>query len=380
VSTLIVVEEVAGPAMVGRGGQAMRVMQVLHALRRRGHDPVFLEFSEEAAEPETLAYFDEVVRGWWDRDRAALLSADEGESLAGITAAAVAELAERAEAVISLSASYRRDPWPVIGGVRPRILWEQDPAYTHLWAAEGEPLDFFGDHDVHFTVGANIGGPRCNVPTLGLDWRPLWPGVLLDWWEPGRPVARDRFTTVAAWRDYGYLEWNGMILGPKVEEWRKFVELPGRAGEPVEVALAIDPEDPDLPWLREHGWELETPAVVRNPDAYRDYVAGSRGEFSCAKGGYVGTRSGWFSDRSACYLAAGRPVVVQATGFEDSLPTGRGLFAVRDVEEAAEAIRTVRGDYELHSRAARDLAAEHFDAERLVGELLAAAGLAASGR
>src|SRR5262249_37298667 len=143
----------------------------------------------------------------------------------------------------------------------------------------------------------------------------------------------------------------------------------------LEIALNIDREDPDLATLTEHGWKVETPEVVSDPESYRDYVAGSLGEFSCAKGGYVGTRGGWFSDRSGCFLAAGGPVVLQSTGFEDLLPTGRGLFAVSTVEEAAEALRAIRRDYDLHSGAARSIAAEYFDSDQLVGRLLKEAGL-----
>src|SRR5262249_10940862 len=161
----------------------------------------------------------------------------------------------------------------------------------------------------------------------------------------------------------------------KAEEFRKFIGLPRLAGEALEMVLNIDVEDPDLAYLRGHGWRIESPEVVSNPGRYRDYVQGSLGEFSCAKGGYVGTRCGWFSDRSACSLAAGRPVILQSTGFEELLPTGKGLFAVRTAAEAAEAVRAVRKDYRLHAAAARALAREHFDCDRVVGRLLAAAGI-----
>jgi hypothetical protein len=120
---------------------------------------------------------------------------------------------------------------------------------------------------------------------------------------------------------------------------------------------------------------LEDPQSVSTPGRFRDYVTGSLAEFSCAKGGYVGTRSGWFSDRSACYLAAGRPVVLQATGFEDVLPVGEGLFAVRDVDEAAGAMAEVRGDYDRHRAAARELAREFFDAGQLLSRMLEESGL-----
>ena len=191
--------------------------------------------------------------------------------------------------------------------------------------------------------------------------------------EGHAPLERDRFTTVGAWRDYGYLEWNGGMLGPKVDEFTRFIELPRLAGEELELALSIDAEDPDLPRLVEKGWRVEAPALVATPEQYRDYIRGSLGEFSCAKGGYVGTRSGWFSDRSACYLAAGRPVILQATGFEDVLPVGEGLIAVESVDEAAEAVREVRANYERHSGAAREIAREHFDSNRLLARMLAEA-------
>jgi hypothetical protein len=128
--------------------------------------------------------------------------------------------------------------------------------------------------------------------------------------------------------------------------------------------------------LRAAGWRLDDPGLVSTPASYRDYVAGSLGEFSCAKGGYVGTRSGWFSDRSACYLASGRPVILQATGFEDVLPVSEGLFAVSSVDEAAEAIHQVRAEYERHSAAARTIARRYFDSDRLLTRMLAEADVA----
>ena len=120
---------------------------------------------------------------------------------------------------------------------------------------------------------------------------------------------------------------------------------------------------------------LESAEVVAEPNGYRDYITGSAGEFTCVKGVYAGTRCGWFSDRSACYLAAGRPVVMQATGFEDLLPTGRGLFAVNNAEEAAEAIKAIRADYHAHSAAARRIAEEHFDSGRIATRVLEEAGI-----
>lgn len=368
---LIAIEDLVGPSVAGRGGHATHVLQVLEGLRRLGHDVLFLEFLDEPPSPGTAAAFVSTL----GKRRGALLDATTGESFAGLSRAAVHAFAERADAVISLAAHYRREPWPLLEAVRPRILIEQDPGYTHLWAADGDPLEIFGEHDMHFTVGANVGTDRSQIPTCGIAWHPMWPPVVLDWWAGEASLARDRFTTVGTWRDYGYVELDGNVFGPKVEEFTKFIELPRLSGEQLELTLAIDPDDPDRELLLSHGWRLEQPALVDTQARFHSYVTGSLAEFSCAKGGYVGTRSGWFSDRSACYLAAGRPVVLQATGFEDLLPVGDGAFAVRNVDEAAAAIAEIRGDYARHARVARELAHEFFDAERLLAAMLEQSGL-----
>lgn len=372
---LIAVEDLVGPSVLGRGGHAMHVLQILEGLRRLGHDVLFLEYFEEPPSAAALQSFHRLVDGWWDPARAALLDARTGESHAGLAADAVAAFAEQAEGLLSLAAHYRAEPWPHLEDVRPRLLLEQDPGYTHLWAADGDPAHIFGVHDHYFTVGANVGTTRSTIPDCGLRWHPLWPPTIPDWWPPPGDVTIDRFTTVGAWRDYGYLEFEGRTLGPKVDEFEAFLTLPLLAGEPLELALAIEDDDPDRPRLLDLGWQLTSPTEVATPERYRDFVCASRGEFSCAKGGYVGTHSGWFSDRSACYLAAGRPVVLQATGFEDVLPTGLGVIAVRTVEEAADAMQAVRADYARHSAAARELAREFFDAERLLGAALDRAGV-----
>lgn len=377
-ATLIVVEDLAAPSGLGRGGQTIHTLQWLHGLRRLGHQVLFAEFYDEDpgdARGKMADYFGEVMETWWDPQWSALILESSGESLCGLDARQVARIAKKAAAVITIGAQYRRDPVALIEKVRPRILIEQDPGYTHLWAVGEDPARVFGKHDVYFTVGTNIGTPRCSLPTSGITWHPMWYPIVLDWWPTDRPVTRDRFTTIADWRGYGYLEFEGQMLGPKAEEFRKFIQLPRLIGEPIELALLIDPKDPDVAYLKKHGWKLESTEVTSSPARFRDYLAGSLGEFSCAKGGYVGTRSGWFSDRSAGYLAAGRPVVLQDTGFGDLLPTGKGLFAVATPEEAAEAIRAIRQDYARHSAAARALAFEFFDSDKIVRRLLAEAGI-----
>ncbi|HZT96345.1 MAG TPA: hypothetical protein VFB34_05860 [Chloroflexota bacterium] len=356
----------------------MRILQWLHGLERLGHHVIFLEFlnvdPDEATDP-LVRYFAETVERWWHPRQSALIFESEVRSLYGLDTSEVARAADDAAGVITLMANYHPQPYPLIEKVRPRILLEADPAYTHLWAAESSAEEIFGHHDIYYTVGANIGTSRCAIPTLGIQWRPLWNPVILDWWPAGDGIRRDRFTTVADWRGYGYLVFAGQLLGPKSEELRRFVELPRLAEEPLELALNIGAEDPDHRFLQSRGWIIDSSDVVSTPEEFRKYVSGSLGEFSCAKGGYVRTHSGWFSDRSACYLAAGRPAVLQATGFEDVLPTGQGLFAVNTVEEAAEALKSVRENYTLHSEAAREIAEEYFDSRKTLSHLLADSGI-----
>jgi hypothetical protein len=377
-ATLVVVEDLAHPAVVGWGGIAVHVLQYLEGLRRLGHEVYCVEFLEEPPEAHAVRYFESVIRDWWSPERAALLVEPTLESVSGLDAEAVGEIAARADGLITLSAHYRSEPWPLLESVRPRVLIDADPAYTHLWAAdEDDPAEIYGRHDFYFTVGLNIGRGTCRVPTLGLEWHPCPPPLVLDWWPEGRAIERDRFTTIGVWRDYGgYLEFEDQVLGPKVEEFHKFITLPQLAGEPLELALVIDDDDPDLALLKDGGWVLEDPGILSTPASFISYVAGSAGEFTCANGGYVGTHCGWFPQRSASYLGCGRPVVLQATGFENLLPTGEGLFAVETVEEAADAIHAIRADYGRHSRAARAIAHDYLDSTRVLGDLLEVSGLA----
>jgi hypothetical protein len=380
VAKLILVEDVVGPSVRGRGGAAMYVLQWAHGLRRLGHEVLLLEVLDEPPAPDAARALSEAVEFFGRGGEAAILRANRGEDggvkhVAGVSVEQVKRFASQAAATITLAAHYRREPWPLIGDVQPRILVDQDPGYTQLWASEADPADVYGEHDVYFTVGANIGSERCRLPTLGIDWHPIYNPVVLEWWRPDRPIERDRFTTVTSGRDYGYLEWERRVLGPKVEQLERLLDLPRRSGEQIELAIDLHEQDPDRVRLEEHGWRIDDPAAVQTPERYRCYIEGSLAELSVAKGGYVGTRSGWFSDRSACYLAAGRPVVLQSTGFEDVLPAGEGLFAFHTIDEAAEAMARIRADYPHHSRAAREIAQEHLDSDRVLSRLLQAAGI-----
>ena len=213
---------------------------------------------------------------------------------------------------------------------RRRVLIDIDPGFTQFWHAAGLAGANVEGHDAYFTIGELIGTPTCPIPTNGIDWQPVRQPVILEDWPVVPSPEPDRFTTIATWRGpFGRIEHGGRTYGLKVHEFRKFVTLPHESPHRFEVALDIHPGDSaDLEKLRGHGWKVVDPrAVAGDPDAYRAYVQGSGGEFSVAQGVYVDTACGWFSDRSTRYLASGRPVLLQDTGFSRILPVGEGLVA-----------------------------------------------------
>jgi hypothetical protein len=250
---------------------------------------------------------------------------------------------------------------------------DSDPAFTQLALAQGVGwyVEFFGRFDRLFTFGRNIGTPACAVPTAPFTWEHTWQPVCVDEWCPTGEAPRPCFTTVMTWKIKSFQE----IGGNKDVEFLKILDLPSRTEVPLELALSGPGE-----FLSGHGWRCrDALAVSHSLGAYRDYVRGSRGEFSVAKHTYVRTNSGWFSDRTECYLAGGRPAVVQDTGFSAHVPTGAGLFAYRTADEALAGIEAIVGDYPRHARAARELALAHFAAEVVLPPLLerATAGRAA---
>jgi hypothetical protein len=359
---------------VGRGGQIMIALQWLHGLRLLGHEVLY--YDRVSDRPEAAALFGQIMEHWWDSRLAAAIR-PTGESAFGLSVADIETFARDAAGIITLGCQFSADPDPWLASVRPRVLIDQDPGFSQLWAMEASSIEeVLGRHDLYFTVGANIGTPRSLLPTLGIDWRPIWNPVVTEWWKPEAPRRHDRFTTIAGLWLNGYQPFEGVMWGPKAEELRRFLRLPMLAGEPVEIALESGSGDELVGELAQNGWRLESAeAVASTPESYREYIAGSAGEFSCTKGLYVGSRSGWFSDRSACFLAAGRPVVIQDTGIQEVLPTGAGLFPVATVEEAADAIRRIRMDYERQSTIARQIALDHFDACRVLPPLLEAMGV-----
>jgi hypothetical protein len=262
---------------------------------------------------------------------------------------------------------------------RRRALVDMDPLFTQVAQFGAKVLP---DYHVHFSYGGNIARPGCTVPIGGVDWLPAVPPVVPDLWEGADPPADAPFTTVANWGSYGGLTHEGEYYGQKDEEFLRLLDLPGRTSQRLELALSGGQSVRDR--LRAAGWSVRDAGddVSTDVATYRAYITGSRGEFSAAKHAYVKTRSGWFSDRSVCYLAAGLPVVLQDTGFSDWLPTGRGVMSFSSVDEAADCIGQVNADYLAHRRAAREVAGRVFDYRAVLPRLLdiAAGETSAHGR
>lgn len=365
---------VAWTGTVGRGGHIMYALQWLHGLRILGHEVLYYDRIDNSL--EAAALFGQIVEHWWDC-RLAVAMGPDGELVFGPSVEQLEAFARDAVGIITLGCQFSAEPDPWLASVRPRVLIDQDPGFSQLWAMEASSIeDVLGRHDLYFTVGANIGTARSTLPTLGIEWRPIWNPVITDWWKPAAPRRHDHFTTIAGLWLNAYQPFQGFMWGPKAEELKRFIDLPALSGESIEIALESGSGDELMEALRRNGWRIESAdAVASTPDSYLEYVSGSAGEFSCAKGLYVGARSGWFSDRSACFLAAGRPVVVQDTGLQDALPTGAGLFPIATVEEAADAIKRIRMDYEHQSMIARQIAVDHFDARRVLPPLLEAMGV-----
>jgi hypothetical protein len=268
------------------------------------------------------------------------------------------------------------DDEEILGLAPLRVFLDIDPGFGQIWHELGLH-ELPPAHDRYVTVGERIGDPSCEIPTCGIDWLVSRPPVVLDQW-PVADSARRGFTSVASWRGpFGPLEYRGRTYGLRVHEFRRFLDLPERTAQRFEVALDIDDADEkDLRRLRRKQWSVVDPRrVAGDPWRYRDYVQSSAAEVMIAKNLYVDTRSGWFSDRSVCYLASGKPVLAQDTGLDGLLPGTEGLLTFSTLDEAQDAVEAIVADYPRHSRTARELALEYFATDRVLPHLLERVGI-----
>jgi hypothetical protein len=356
-----------------QGGATWAVLQYVAGLARLGHEVVLVEPIRSGAGADLRAE-DSEVRAYFHslamlEGRSALLVSGT-ELTAGLRYPELVRFASEADLLINISGMLRDErllePIPV------RAFLDLDPGFNQVWHETGNDMGL-GLHTHFLSVGQSLGREGCPIPDCGRSWVPTLPPVALDHWpaEPSAP-RHDAFTSVGHWRSYGSIEHGGVHYGQRAHSLRKLIDLPRRTDSRFQLALGIHPDEgPDLDALRSNNWELLDPyEAAGDPRGYAEFVRGSKAELSVAKSGYVASRSGWFSDRSACYLASGRPVVAQETGFADFLPTGEGLLAFATAAEAADAVAVVEADLERHSAAARALAEEHLDSNKVLPRLL----------
>ncbi len=369
---------------LGGAGNAWAFLQYVLGFRHLGFETYYVEHIETKncideewkpasfAASANVAFFCAVMERFALTEHAALLEW-MGEAHAGLARRDVERLAHDTDLFINLSGRFHMAS--VLSAARRRMYLDLDPGFVQIWQEQyGVDMNLRG-HDVYVSVGLNLGASDCPLPTCGIQWHTTLPPVVLDEWTTSEPPGSS-YTTVADWRGYSPVEWRGVWYGQKAEEFMRIIQLPRRVPVPLELCLAIHPNEPDLSDLEENGWRLSAPRRhCATPDAYREYIRRSRGEFTVVKHGYAAGRTGWFSDRSACYLAAGRPVIVQDTGIGRHVPTGTGLLTFTDLESAAAAVTRVERDYATHAAAAAAFARQYLDSDRVLLRLLELAGV-----
>lgn len=363
------------------GGAAWAVLQYLLGFKRLGHTVYFVEPVAAAKlrpagaalmRSETARDFQRLTTAFGLAESSALLLEGTTETI-GLSHAALRRIAQRTDVLVNVSGMLT-DP-ALLEPIARRVYLDLDPGFNQAWHTS-EGIDMRFDAHTHFvTVGLAMGRPECRVPTCGRRWITTCPPVVLDEWPVARGRTRRVFTTVANWRSYGSVYHDGLFLGQKAHALRPLMDLPTRTRVRFELALAIHPREPDLADLRGNGWRLVDPRrAAGTPASYRTFISASQAEFGIAKSGYAASRSGWFSDRSACYLAAGRPVLAQDTGFSVALPTGAGLLQFRTQADAVTGAEAIQADYPRHRDAARALAERHFDSRSVLTSLLERVG------
>jgi hypothetical protein len=362
------------------GGMAWHYLQYVLGLADLGHDVYYLEDSDgypSCYDPSrhlmdvdptyglrfTHGVFRRVGLGerwaYYDAHRDRWLGPRGGDAI---------RLCSQADLLVNVSGTNPLRPWTE--NVPARAFIDTDPVFEQIRqltvparAARARA------HTAHFTFGHGLVDGSSPAPDAGLAWQATRQPVVLRAWPARPPNPTAPFTSVLQWDSYEKREHAGIVYRMKAESIEALIDLPRRTGPLYELALGSPNAPRDR--LREHGWKLRNPLPVsRTPWSYQRYIRDSKAELSIAKHGYVAGRSGWFSERSAVYLASGRPVVAQDTGFSSWLPTGRGLLAFDDVDQAAAAVEDVVADYDRHCRDARALAVEHFDSRKVLADLV----------
>jgi len=370
------------------GGVTWDYIQYLLGFRALGHDVWYLEDSgmwpydpvKETIGADctyNVTYLQGMMTAFGFGDRWIYRNGADG-TFHGAGEAAARELIKHGDLLVNVSsAGWLRD---YEFGVKHQMFIDGDPMFCQVGLLDPKNADYSARvraHDSHFTFGLNIGGAGCLAPETGIQWKKTVQPIALECWPFQAEAPQDRFTTVMNWSSYLPVEWEGKLYGQKDLEFERFKLLPQRTPQHLEMAMGqgIGSKRPTEE-LRALGWTIHEAGVVL-PDhpTYREFLRTSKAEWSVAKHGYVAGRTGWFSCRTACYLALGRPAVVQETGWSDYLPSGDGLLTFTTIEEAVAAIADINDHYAAHQAAARALAEQYFEAKKVCADLLAQAGL-----
>ncbi|MCI0744681.1 MAG: hypothetical protein L0Y58_04665 [Verrucomicrobia subdivision 3 bacterium] len=367
-------------------GVTFQFLHYLLGLRRLGYDVFYVEDSARwiydpnlndlspnaTANVTTIA---RILKQHGLEDRWIFRGAYDGGQCYGQSESKLRELYSTADAFLNVTGAQElREEHLKIPS---RIYVESDPFALQVKVARGDQgtIRMLSQHDALFSFGESLGTPNCAVPIEEFQWLPTRQPVVTDLWKCAE-CGGDTYSTITTWHNKGKdIEYNGDIwYWTKDREFEKFISLPREHNVRLELAATVGPEVQQL--LRENGWATrDSLKLSQDCEQYRQYIQSSRAEFTVARDQYVRPRTGWFSDRSACYLAAGRPVITQETGFSRHLPAGRGLFAFQTQQEIVQAIDAIEADYAAHCRAAREIAYEYFAAEKVLASLMERAGL-----
>jgi len=367
-------------------GVTYQFLHYLIGLRRLGYDPYYIEDSGRWVydprlndlSPDASGNVDAVapvLQAHGFGDRWSFRGNYPGGQSYGMTDAQRLELYREADAFLNVTGAQEiRDEQRAC---RRRVYVESDPFASQVKVAKGDAgmIATLAAHDTLFTFGENLGAPDCGVPLERFRWLPTRQPVALELWEHALPPGTT-YNTITTWHNRGKdLEYRGQTwYWTKDREFEKFLELPRKCPARFELAATVDAKVKAR--LQQHGWQqTDSIEISKGTDRYRGYIQQARAEFTVARDQYVRPNTGWFSDRSACYLAAGRPVITQETGFSNFLPTGKGLFGFNNLDDILRAVDCIESDYEGNCRAARAIAAEYFAAEKVVASLMERAGL-----
>jgi hypothetical protein len=319
-----------------------------------------------------IGRFDRTARDFGFQDRYCVIY-NNGERYFGLSQRQLCKLTCEAELLINISGCLPAES--DLMRIPRRVYVDVDPGFTQIWAHQTEmQLD---RHNFFFTVGQNVGRPNFKIPTLNINWQPILPPVALDQWPPCIDENCVRFSTVADWRGSQNAIYDDEYYGTKREQFVRFLRVPMEAKQRIELALTIGQHDfEDIGLLLGHNWRIRDPYLYAgDPHSYREFIQNSRAEFSLAKSGYVKSNSGWISDRTVCYIASGKPALVQSTGFDWRVPTGHGLLTFKTVDEAVAGIHCINQNYLSHCNAARRIAEEYFNSDVVLGCMLEKVGL-----